>query len=149
MAMDFGGCCCSWSKVNPKNSGRYPCHDASVRVESARLNTASSANATSLAGFAVPRIGFMVPLAALTQALALGGWISKFQSLVAGVLCPDMMRLLSCWMVTVDAVNWTSQPASQSCPMESRGWVASCGTMWPWRAASGSSGQFRSASWVE
>jgi len=33
--------------------------------------------------------------------------------------------------------------------MDNNGWVANCGTMWPWRAAGGRLGQFKSASWVE
>jgi len=43
----------------------------------------------------------------------------------------------------------TSQPVSQSCPMERRGCVARLGMMWPWRAEGGSPGTSRSASWVE
>jgi len=58
-----------------------------IQADSHALNMATCANATSLAGLAVPMA---------TLALACGGegWMSRFHSLVAAVLCPDMMTLL-------------------------------------------------------
>jgi len=133
------GCWWIMDNVNPTNSVRCPCLSASARVESTRLNMAACTNATNSAGFAVP-------LAALANGLQ-GSWMSKCHSLVAGVQCPARMMLLSCVMVTFVAVNATSQPALQSCPIKSNSCVAR--TMCPWHAASGNAGQSRSASWVE
>jgi len=33
MAMDFGGCCCSHSRVNPANSGRYGRDGSCIGIE--------------------------------------------------------------------------------------------------------------------
>ncbi len=52
-------------------------------------------------------------------------------------------------MVTVEAVKATLHPASQSCPMDSNGWVVKWGTTCPCRAASGRPGMFSSASCME
>jgi len=65
MAMDWGGCFCRCSRVNPANSGKYLHCKASASVDNAGLNMAACANATSSAGLAVP-------LAALVLACVVG-----------------------------------------------------------------------------
>jgi len=65
MGMESGGYFCKCSRVNPANSGRYPCRSASVKVDMVGLNIAAWAKVMSSAGFAVP-------LAALALALAVG-----------------------------------------------------------------------------
>ena len=75
--------------------------------------------------------------------------MSTCHSFVSGVRLPVKITLLSCEIMTAEAVNATLHPASHNCPMDNSGWVASWGTTWPCRAAGGSAGQFRSASCVE
>jgi len=138
-AVDTGGNRRNKGRESPVNSGRMPRRNASSNVDRAGLKRAACANATRSAGEALP-------MAALVWA---GCWMSSSHSFEAGVQDPWRMMLLLCQMVTVDAVKATSHPASHSCPMESRGCVASSGITWPWWAEGGRLGMARSASWVE
>ena len=51
-----------------------------------------------------------------------------------------MIMLSSCVMETSCAVNFASQPASQSCPIESNECGCKAGKMWATVAATGTSG---------
>ncbi len=75
--------------------------------------------------------------------------MSTCHSFVSGVRLLVKITLLSCEIMTAEAVNATLHPASHNCLMDNSGWVASWGTTWPWHVAGGNAGQFRSASCVE
>ncbi len=62
---------------------------------------------------------------------------------------PCRMTVLLYLIVTQLAVKATLQPALQSCPMDIKACIASCGTMCPWQATSGSPGKSRLALCVE
>jgi len=141
--MDWG---CWWSclRVRPANSGRCPHQSTSARVERAGLKSAMWAKATRLAGLAL-----LMATAATWAVAVLGGCMSDSHSLVVGIWWPCKMMMLWCLTVMWSAVNTMSQPASHDCPMESKGWVARCRTMWPCCATGRNPGRARSTLCVE
>jgi hypothetical protein len=68
--------------------------------------------------------------------------------LVAGVRSPCKITLSSCLTMTVSEVKETTQPASQSCPMESNEWDFKSGAMCTVRAEVGKPGMWISPSCV-
>ena len=78
------------------------------------------------------------------------GWTKlRCHNPVAGVRTPERSVCEASVTVTDVASNVTTQPASHSCPMDSREEEWRAGTMWTRRAARGRLGRLSSASWVE
>lgn len=117
--------------VRPGSGGRKPLWRARFRVVRAGEKRAAWEKATSSAGVAEP-------IAARAESVhgwaaagggGAGGRRSRCQRRVEGVRWPVRTMALLKATVTVVAVKATVQPASQSCPMESRETEASSGTM--------------------
>ena len=119
---------------------------AIVRVERVGENRAAWAKETNSAGVTDPMAAWVAWD---------GGGVGRLvgrdrcQSLVVGSCCPVNMMVSANLIVTCVAVNTTVHPASQSWPIDKREGHARVGTTCTRRAARGSMGKSRLASWVE
>jgi hypothetical protein len=140
MAAELGGEFREVLDERPGKFGKCTSSNAAARAERAGENNEEWANATNLAGEAESRAA----LAVATGASGMG----TCHKLVAGVRSPCEIILSSCLTVAASEVKETTQPASQSCPVESNEWDFNSGAMCTVRAEAGKPGMWISPSCV-
>jgi hypothetical protein len=106
----------------PGKLGMYPLFSAVASVVNAGEKKEAWAKDTSSAAVAVPTAALASAMAALGISTCHSWW-------VAGARCPWRMTMSLCRIMMFATVNSTTQPASQSCPMERRECDFRSGTM--------------------